>query len=86
MKAIGIVANLIGVILTIGIFAIYLNDIGSVSIIGGDDGPTTIFLTTKMNYGTFFIASFFSWFLPSTCGFFVLSKQRKKVGSANLSL
>jgi len=59
MKIIGLITNLTGVLATLCLFIIYFANIGSVSLIGGDNGPTTLFLTAKMNYGTLLIAFFF---------------------------
>lgn len=59
MKIIGIVSNLIGLIGTMVLIALYLADNPSVSLIGGDNGPTTIFITTKINYIGLIVILFF---------------------------
>lgn len=79
MKIIGIVSNLIGLIGTMVLIATYLADRPSVSLIGGDNGPTTIFITAKINYfGLIVILFFFLTFAFNVYSFLRLKTKNKR--------
>jgi len=70
MKIIGITINLVSIVALISFFILYLlnlpiskGSVESVSIVGGDSGPTTIFLTAKVDhtiliFGLYFLIVF----------------------------
>ena len=64
MKAVGIIINLAGLIAIFAFFIFYIlnfhvstESFETVRLIGGDNGPTTVFLTAKINH-TFLIFPF----------------------------
>lgn len=76
MRIIGIVLNMVGLVATIFVLTTKFLNIGSIGFVGGDDGPTAVFITPNLNHSVLIIILFFLLVFAFNIYSFIRKKQR----------